>query len=767
MEKTKNKPRHNEEKINTLLKNLEGISYQYDLTEKRFIYLKGESKRITGRPADDFISGKVKWRDIVHHHDVKLFEDALQKLLKKKNHTADFIYRILHKDGSTRWIRDLSKLTKVGNHRVINGILFDVSNIILHKGKPKIVEFQFKSAIDNSPNIIFTADRNMNFVYLNNSARKVFGSLKKLKSKKVTDFILPPIIIDGKKHAKSYLKKMVREACTGKKFINIELKYKDRNGKEIITIARIYPEFTYDGKIEACVFANTEITNSKSQENELRALERAIEYSHDPIFWVNSKGQVIYVNKSACKKLGYTKKELLSKTVFDIDPHVKKESWEQHWKRTVARMSYTFETQHKTKNGEIIPVEISVTSFEYNGEIIHSDIVRDISDRKRYEIELIKAKEKAEENETKFKAAFYTSPDAVTINKLNGEYVEINEGFTQWTGWTEKDVIGKLSSEINIWAIPEDREKLIAGLKKNGTVENLESLFRAKDGTLIPALISARIIYLKNIPHILSVTRAIVERKQYESQLLIAKEKAEHSEKLKSAFLAQISHEIRSPLNRILGYVSLIKDFITDNLPEKMNESNKYFDGIEISSKRLIRTIDLILNMSELQTKSYEPLFKEFDIYERLLLLYNEYQNFARVKNLNFELKGKTDDTRIIGDEYSIVQILANLIDNAIKYTEEGKVSIIVDRDKRAQLFVDVADTGIGMSEEFRKELFKPFMQEEIGYSRKYEGSGLGLALVKNYCSINGAIITVKSKKNKGSIFRVVFNRRDFSIDST
>ncbi|MGK9475759.1 PAS domain S-box protein [Melioribacter sp. OK-6-Me] len=750
-----------------MTKRLDGILYQFDLTENRFIYLEGEAMRVSGYPAKNFISGKLKWSEIIYKQDIKLFKKKREQLFKKKNHTANLIYRILHKNGSIRWIRDIAKLTKIDNHHVVNGILYDISEMIEEKERSKKVEFQFKSAVDNSPNIIFTVDRNLNFVYLNAAAEKVFGNLEKLDSKKVSNFISSPIIIKRKKYENDYVKKLVDEIYKGKKFKDVEIKYKDRNGKEIITIARIYPKLTHDGKIETCVFANTDITIRKQKEEKLRAIEKTIEYAHDPIFWVNSKGQIIYANKSACKELGYTKKELLSKTVFDIDPHVKKENWEQHWEKSIERRSYTFETEHKTRDGTIIPVEISVTSFEYNGEIIHSDIVRDISDRKKYEKEIIEAKEKAEANETKFKAAFYTSPDAVNINKLNGEYVEINEGFTRLTGYTEKDVIGKLSSEINIWAIPEDRDKLIAGLMKNGIVENLESLFRAKDGTLIPALMSAKIIYLKNEPHILSITKAIVERKQYENQLLIAKEKAEHSEKLKSAFLAQISHEIRSPLNRILGYVSLIKDFIVENLPEKTNESNEYFNGIEISSQRLIRTIDLILNMAELQTKSYQPLFKEFDLYERLLLLYNEYQNFASVKNLNFELKKKTDDTKILGDEYSVVQIFANLIDNAIKYTEKGSVKIIIDRNKRNQLFVDVADTGIGMSDEFQRELFKPFMQEEIGYSRKYEGNGLGLALVKNYCNINGAIITLKSKKNKGSIFRVVFNRRDFNIDST
>jgi PAS domain S-box-containing protein len=119
----------------------------------------------------------------------------------------------------------------------------------------------------------------------------------------------------------------------------------------------------------------------------------------------------------------------------------------------------------------------------------------------------------------KYKVAYYTSPDAVNINHIDGLYVDINEGFTRLTGFTREDAIGKLSSEIDIWSIPEDREKLIKGLKINGYVENLESLFRCKDGSYKTALMSASIIEIEGEPHILSITRDITEKKKIEEQL--------------------------------------------------------------------------------------------------------------------------------------------------------------------------------------------------------------------------------------------------------
>lgn len=121
--------------------------------------------------------------------------------------------------------------------------------------------------------------------------------------------------------------------------------------------------------------------------------------------------------------------------------------------------------------------------------------------------------------EAKYKIAFKTSPDAANINRLDGTYVDINDGFTQLTGYTAEDVIGKLSSETKIWAIPEDREKLVTGLQAHGAVSNLESTFRCKDGLLKVGLMSASIIHLNKEPHILSVTRDISERKRAEEEI--------------------------------------------------------------------------------------------------------------------------------------------------------------------------------------------------------------------------------------------------------
>ncbi|MBU1679849.1 MAG: PAS domain-containing protein [Bacteroidetes bacterium] len=247
----------------------------------------------------------------------------------------------------------------------------------------------------------------------------------------------------------------------------------------------------------------------------------------------------------------------------------------------------------------------------------------------------------------------------------------------------------------------------------------------------------------------------ITERKRIESELKLAKEAAEKTNILKTEFLAQMSHEIRSPINIILSYMGLLKDDISDNVNDNLDD---YFTSISSAGQRIIRTIDLILNMAEIQTGIYEPSITKIELFAEVLEpISQEYSGYAKAKNLNLSLSSNIEDAEIFADKYSIYQIFANLVDNSIKYTPKGKVEIKLYLDRDNMLAVDIADSGIGIAEDYIPNLFKPFTQEEQGYTRSFEGNGLGLALVKRYCDLNNLRIEVKSVKNTGTTFTVTF----------
>ncbi len=279
--------------------------------------------------------------------------------------------------------------------------------------------------------------------------------------------------------------------------------------------------------------------------------------------------------------------------------------------------------------------------------------------------------------------------------------------------------------------------------QKNGKVLHLDVKL-----TFLKDLKNKKIIVL----HLLDLTDKI----HVEKELISAKEKAEKADKLKSEFLAQISHEIRTPINTLMSFAELIENELESVIS---NDLKTGFDIMQRSGKRIIRTTDLILNMSEMHLGIYEPNLRQIDLFKNVLkVLYEEFKIIAKEKHLSFSVNKTTSDLKVLGDEFTIMQIFRNLIDNAFKYTFFGRVEINLFRTNNEKLTVEVRDTGIGISSEFLPNLFATFSQEEQGYTRKFDGTGLGLALVKQYCKINNAEIEVESKKGIGSTFRVIFN---------
>lgn len=246
-----------------------------------------------------------------------------------------------------------------------------------------------------------------------------------------------------------------------------------------------------------------------------------------------------------------------------------------------------------------------------------------------------------------------------------------------------------------------------------------------------------------------------IKIKESQEEMLKAKNKAEKSDLLKSEFLAQMSHEIRTPINSILSFSGLIRDEFE---PQLSNEYRSCFNAINRAGDRIIRTVDMILNMSDLQTGAYEVTPSEYNLYDSVKAnLLEEFQHKAKEKGLNFILHQPDFPTGIKGDEYTVTQIFANLIDNALKYTSEGMVEITFENKGKTGFTTKIKDTGIGISEEFQSKMFEPFTQEEQGYTRRYEGNGLGLALVKKYCDLSNIEINVKSQKGKGTTFDLQF----------
>ena len=368
------------------------------------------------------------------------------------------------------------------------------------------------------------------------------------------------------------------------------------------------------------------------------------------------------------------------------------------------------------------------------------------------------AEHKLRQSEEQFRLLFERAPIGMVITTIEGKIIRSNSAFCETLGYTSDEIETKNISDITVDEYVEYDKQLHKALL-SGKLSHVyfEKELKKKDGLSIHAIVESVMTRdASNHPHhIIQQVIDITERKKVEKELIISKEKAEESDRLKSAFLAQMSHEIRTPLNVILTATPLL----AEDLSTEDEDINVLLDSVNSAGKRLQRTIDMILNLSSVQSGNYVSQFEAVNLSDDLRVLVDEMKSLAMEKNLTLTFTNHAYDPLIKGDKYTLNQIFQNLLGNAIKYTQAGTIEVKVMEENPGKIVVEVKDTGIGMSQEYLKKLFTPFSQEDMGYKREFEGNGLGLALVKKYVELNDAEIFVKSEKSKGTTFKVVFKK--------
>ncbi|MGE5499172.1 MAG: PAS domain S-box protein [Syntrophothermus sp.] len=463
-------------------------------------------------------------------------------------------------------------------------------------------------------------------------------------------------------------------------------------------------------------------------------------------------GRIIRANSKFTEMLGYSEAELTDRSFNEITYPADKKIGMSYLRRMISGeiSKASFEKRYIHKNSSIVWVNISVGLVRDAASLPQYFVshFQDITERIKYEDALIR-------DERKYRLLFENNPLPMWIYDLKTlKFLEVNHAAIAKYGYSREDFHQMTLKDIRPISDVKALLQNIASAKDDYSMTESWRHIK-KNGDIIYVEIISHSIDYNGRKARMVLANDITERKKTQEELVKAKRDAEKSDTLKSEFLAQMSHEIRSPINTMLNFISLIKE----EMPRPLKEETVFsFDAIDSSSRRLIRTIDLILNMSQVQTGYLECSYHELDLQNDILKnAVKEYSKAAKLKGLELISCTEAASCIIRGDDYTLTQIFSNLIDNAIKYTKSGKITVRIYNDRENRLSVDVSDTGIGISKLYIEHIFTPFSQEEQGYTRKFEGNGLGLALVNKYCELNSAAISVKSKKGKGTTFTVTF----------
>jgi len=365
------------------------------------------------------------------------------------------------------------------------------------------------------------------------------------------------------------------------------------------------------------------------------------------------------------------------------------------------------------------------------------------------------------ESEKKYRTLIENLAIGVYQIAPDGTILEINPAMRRIIGYDTddkpKEYTPDMLKEYTSWDFYPDKEirkKFLENIKQYGEIRNIEMQIYNIKKELIWVSITAkgRFDEKGNLMFIDGVLEDISSRKAAEAQLIEAKEKAEEMNRLKSSFLANMSHELRTPMVGILGFSEILASEIEDE------EMRNFSGSIYKSGKRLLNTLNLILDLSRIEANKHDLVLMDYDINRISREIILEYSLLADNKGIYLKSDIRTDDLYCNIDERLFRSILGNLVDNAIKYTNEGGVEIILDKEmdsKGSWAVIKVRDTGIGIPEEFLRTIFEEFRQVSEGWSRSYEGTGLGLTIAKRFTDLLKGEISVESRLKSGSTFTV------------
>ena len=457
-------------------------------------------------------------------------------------------------------------------------------------------------------------------------------------------------------------------------------------------------------------------------------------------------GGMAEVNDPFCALLGYTREELLGMTFPEFThPEDLDSDIELYTKLTRGGIpSYCLEKRYIRKDGGYVHVILNVTAIHNEDGRIQSffAVINDVTELRHTQADL-------RENEEKFSKAFFGSPAFLIITELKtGTIIEVNQAYADMIGYAREEILGRSASDLGVLQ-PENRAEYIEQLTRTGRVHDREMRGADRKGRPVWTIVSSQLMEYNGRQCLISSGVDITSRKAQEVE-------AKRADRARSDFLSNMSHEFRTPLNGIMGMVTLAR------LKSGDPRVKEYLDHASRSADQLLDLVNNALDLSEIRTGHIAVNKRSFSLPGLVQSCVEPYKALALDKGLEVSSTIGTDAAQdLSGDDGHLRHVLMNLLDNAVKFTEKGRVEVLVEALSSAnrspvRMRFQIRDTGIGIPEQKLESIFESFPFAGSSHHTKFGGAGMGLAIAKQLIELMNGTLEVESLEGQGSTFRFV-----------
>jgi PAS domain S-box-containing protein len=732
--------------------------------EGNLIYTNKAFENITGYSIEELKNNKTSLASLVFKEDSNMLL-KFHELLQQHEIAENLQFRILTKDGT---IKHLSVSTNLAfdNSRFVGTVstIRDITEIKETNEKIRVQEVLKQShdlmqyIIEHNRSAIAVHDRDLNYIFVSERYLKDYNVKEKDVIGKHHYEVFPDLPQKWRDVHQKALKGEISSAENDP--------YVREDGSIDWTRWECRPWYETEGVIGGIIVYTEVINRQKLIEQELAKTKIEAELTEtkfksyfmnslEGIFLVNEKGELVEVNPAASTISGYSQEELCRMNIKDLTPDPEKDIVEEWYENIKNTGQYTGEVPFLKKDSSVgywILSIVKLTDSKYLA------FAKDSTEQYKVEDERRKSDARIREKELEFRKMSANVPGMIYqfTRKPDGKYcVPVSsEGLFDIFGCQPEDVIDSFDPIVRV-IYPDDVEKVISDIEYSA--KHL-TYFKCEFRVHIPGR-KVQWIYSNSSPEKLpdgSITWYgfnvdITERKRSEIELLKAKEKAEESDRLKTAFLQNMSHEVRTPLNAIVGF-----SYILSEQNDTDDRFKMFSNTIVESSNKLIGIISDVIEISEIKAAQTKIILSEVDVIPLISGIIKDFERNAVEKEITLLLHQKIPGNEFVieSDRNKLKRIFFHLIDNAVKFTLKGSVEITAEVEN-GNLRLTVADTGIGIPPDAMKIIFEPFRQGETNLSRNYGGNGLGLSIANAYTEMLNGSIKLESEVSKGTVVSV------------